>query len=630
MSSKSLVSSHTPQQRSWTVLNDTAGSFFPKLKDQNESQLSLDDVSYQDMHPVQGQTSTPVARQKNMREKIPSPAENILKKTGSKFAAANDKLQHQRILIASDHYFRLVLESYEHLKAAHYRASQEFSLAEWLHVHALLLYGKIQSVQNSMKLGNFGQHNQIDLNGDVLVFDPIATALNAIMAVEDPEVGLVYIPDANFPKANKDTMESALELQQILNGTLYDWQRSWTRVAEARIDRETRETRFATARSSSQLISAIQQATEKVGKARREGKAMASVPDLTEDDIDEQSKDSDSSFNIDISGAESGSSSLSVEEQLHILFEEARNAKDYTIRPPCDSLYSDVYPAIMPVYLQPKKLKHAAASKQKVDSKDQTLSSKIGLITNSEIGTNDGQLESLALQFSTGARSERDGVEDKGKQAIHRDNSERKSQNDRLAPEKHSNTPASVPGSEKSPCSMPRSALRKSPRLRISDVKPYQSIPSPLSFIARGSNETLVASPTSSLTLRGGHAKIQGSGESDQFVQYDSQLWQDYTKFVNALIEPDLASFSPLRSSGKGSYAWMIPVRVQKKGDLQAFHLQLPRKSIPLEDQALALILQTSSASQELFQSWHISMAIQVSLKALLTEYVESAIKARF
>lgn len=132
------------------------------------------------------------------------------------------------------------------------------------------------------------------------------------------------------------------------------------------------------------------------------------------------------------------------------------------------------------------------------------------------------------------------------------------------------------------------------------------------------------------MRLRGAHGKIGGNVELNEFIQYYSQLWQDYARFVDALTESDSASFSPLKTSEEGSYAWMIPVSVLNNGDSRSLHLQLPHKSIPLEDQALPLILQTTYASQDLLQSWHVSMVARNSLKVLLTSYVKSGIKAIF
>lgn len=237
-----------------------------------------------------------------------------------------DSLIQRKILISSEHYFRVALESYEHLRAVHYRASQNFTLAEWLHIHALLLYGRIQQVQlNLESKGNITQHNKIDLSGDIKVFSPIATILAAIGGVEDHDNGVLYIPDAFFPeRPSSDAAYSAAEMQQILNGTLYDWQRSWGRVLEARFERDSRDDKYKMTRSASDLMAAIRDTANSIESIRQRQQVIEEENEETEDYI------------IKLA---------TKERNLSQLFDEARNAKDYTLRPPCDRVYSFKNPA---------------------------------------------------------------------------------------------------------------------------------------------------------------------------------------------------------------------------------------------------------------------------------------------
>lgn len=227
----------------------------------------------------------------------------------------------------------------------------------------------------------------------------------------------MYIPDAHFPKVSKDTIESAVALQHILNGalnsTLYNCQRSWMRFIEARQSRESRGTEFAHAGSSSQLLTAIQQAVKKIGRGKQENRTVVFVPGLSDDDNPEQSKDSDSSLDSAYSGDESGASNLPEEEQSHALFEETRDAKDCTIRPPCGHLYSDVHPSLIPIYLERKTKEQEAASEQKSQAQYQMPSAKGGLITNLAIDAKDSQLEPLALKLWKGVGGTMDEGGDK-------------------------------------------------------------------------------------------------------------------------------------------------------------------------------------------------------------------------
>lgn len=237
-----------------------------------------------------------------------------------------ESLAQRKILISSEHYFRVALESYEHLRAVHYRASQNFTLAEWLHIHALLLYGRIQQVQLGLNSkGSITQHNKIDLSGDIKVFSPIASILAAIGGVEDRDNGVLYIPDAVYPeRPSSEAAYSAAEMQQILNGTLYDWQRSWGRVLEARFERDSRDVKFKMTRSASDLMTAIRDIADSIDKIRQRQQTIEEGSECNEEYI------------IKLA---------SKERNLSLLFEEARNAKDYTLRPPCDRVYNFQNPA---------------------------------------------------------------------------------------------------------------------------------------------------------------------------------------------------------------------------------------------------------------------------------------------
>lgn len=169
-----------------------------------------------------------------------------------------------QVRVTSEHYFRLVHEAWEQLRATQFKASQQFSLAEWLHVHALMLFGRIQQVNPH----DYGEANHINVDPDTQVFSPIWTALSAIGIVHDTDLCIRYIPDARVPSAQSSSSYTPKDLAHILDGTLYDWNRSWIRVAEARYERDRRHVNTSALPPSSEeeLLDAIATKSRQIGQ----------------------------------------------------------------------------------------------------------------------------------------------------------------------------------------------------------------------------------------------------------------------------------------------------------------------------------------------------------------------------
>lgn len=208
-----------------------------------------------------------------------------------------------QVRVTTEHYFRLVHESWEQLRAAQFKASQRFSLAEWLHIHALMLFGRIQQVNPR----DYGDTNNINIDPDTQVFSPIWTVLSAIGIVHDTDLCIRYIPDARVPSPESSQGYTPKDLSHILDGTLYDWNRSWIRVTEARLERERRHLNTSALPSSTEeeLLEAIATKSQQLGQRS----------------------------NIQ--------SRTMLEEELAVLIQRLRDSKDHTMRPaPRDVLES--------------------------------------------------------------------------------------------------------------------------------------------------------------------------------------------------------------------------------------------------------------------------------------------------
>ena len=641
----------------------------------------------------------------------------------------------QYILISSEHYFRLAHEAYQQLQAVHFRASLEFSLAEWLHIHALLLYGRIQAVQQaagSLRTEHdiTNQLNQIDLTGEVPVFGPIATALGAIGIVEDRGSGVVYIPDAIFPSQPSNSFDtsfgsdpltelSSLEIRQILDGTLYDWQRSWHRVLEARTERARQEVGRGMTRSSSELISAIRETTQSISQMR-----CGQMSPL----LDEESTSEDSSLETRTSDL------MSFENQLTALIEEARNARDYTIHRPCDQVYEkrirNSLLALMPmenrqtqqhVRYQPAPEAHthlpndheelARENEERVECKedeehekpvepneagedhelelteasmpsipvsidspklpvaldmDESFMNSVSSLGLAESPPHPSSISSinsagsagkvnryvttaeLESQFGSLSAKTVEGLakqpeSDEGRSAQPRycvlplpvnvhDAQDSTSPLPRNQPENPSvsNSQNSSPAAESNPTAESNSAVEPNPDLSSSPPR-TQSTPRTRSALRR--SPRLRNAPVVATDQPKPRVQI-GSGLSDatSFVQYDSQLWRGYTKFVERLQEKQLADFEPLKKSTDGSHAWVIKIRVPSRHHQSPDRrprLVMPRRSISPQDQVLALLLQTSHPRQSQVQDWHVESVADVDLPKLLSTYIQTAVNDR-
>jgi len=149
----------------------------------------------------------------------------------------------ERVLstVKTEHYFRFVELSWSRLVDAKPDITKRFSLAEWRHAHALMLYGRIEQVTFDAVGTKPAAPTRIPLPRNLRVFQPIWSVLASIGTVEDDELGVIYIPQAVLPKSQD--LQSIEDIEGLLSCCLYDWSASWEEVETKRSLRDNAEPR---------------------------------------------------------------------------------------------------------------------------------------------------------------------------------------------------------------------------------------------------------------------------------------------------------------------------------------------------------------------------------------------------
>lgn len=635
----------------------------------------------------------------------------VLKRFAANLSATSD-LVTEHILISSEQYFRLVREAYGQLQAVHYRASLNFSLAEWLHIHALLLYGRVQAIRQEIAPGGTKneQLNLIDLSGDIEVFSPIATILQAIGLVKDEEGGVLYVPDAVFPTQRPFSSDpllelSSIEIKQILDGTLYDWQRSWSRVLEARSRRDNQLLGVQMTRSSSELVDAIRETTKSISQMRKMQQ-------------------------LDYAYTTASGDIEKCEARLTSLIEEARNAKDYTIHEPSDDVYRYMHNVcslasirVPPAPRSPPPPPPACRSYSPPTPPSQQSVPKLRSLEGFPCISDDTDIpvQSPALSLELGM----DSSFAKSVISIAQDNSEQETPRSigLNAAKEYSHERIQENGFHSSHCHPSASRLTNEQSANISVCKPSTiMLPLPitelntehkqiasemssyedLSFDKHNSKETLEEATAEELvhaedlssgnisesskssatdspnkislahasrasvpvsengpkwseaaphmtpppqsvlrkssqlrnppqvlakeysgTSQKPHVQIGSVHDQGGFVQYDSQLWKGYAQFLRELSEKHLADFEPMPKKLSGRHAWILNVRRDENGHAKVW---MPRKSISVEDQVMAVLMQASHPRASLMQNWHTSAVARIDVKQLLSEFVRASV----
>ncbi len=140
--------------------------------------------------------------------------------------------------INNEGYKAFVKRAYYKLSETRPRLKYLLSLSEWLHVHMLLLYARIFECELHCYGIALPREFQIAVPEKIMVFEPIAAAMSSIGIVEEPDLGVTYIPVARWYRGkdvykphNKD------DVTEFLEWTQYDWNASWYQVEKARLER---------------------------------------------------------------------------------------------------------------------------------------------------------------------------------------------------------------------------------------------------------------------------------------------------------------------------------------------------------------------------------------------------------
>lgn len=136
-------------------------------------------------------------------------------------------VKNDGFVAAADMAYKILLEIRPRLKYL-------LSLAEWRHVHVLMLYTRVLECELAAANKVAPYEYQIALPSKVQILEPMAAVLASIGIVDDLELGVTYIPvakpivDDNYMAPNPEDVTEFLEWKQ------YDWNLSWANVLAGR------------------------------------------------------------------------------------------------------------------------------------------------------------------------------------------------------------------------------------------------------------------------------------------------------------------------------------------------------------------------------------------------------------
>ncbi|BCH36642.1 coat protein [Aspergillus lentulus partitivirus 1] len=149
----------------------------------------------------------------------------------------------ERILspFKTDKFFHFVDDSWSQFVRLKPHITERFSLEEFRHMSALMLYNRIESVKFDALGVKQPANTRIPLPRDTRVFQPIWSVLANIGIVEDNDLRAMYIPDGIVPKT--EDLSDPEDIENLIACTLYDWSTSWNDVKKARAARSKYQTR---------------------------------------------------------------------------------------------------------------------------------------------------------------------------------------------------------------------------------------------------------------------------------------------------------------------------------------------------------------------------------------------------
>eukprot|EP00980_Cylindrotheca_fusiformis_P018226 scaffold5912_cov101-Cylindrotheca_fusiformis.AAC.2 len=123
---------------------------------------------------------------------------------------------------------------------ARHRPRFEFllSLAEWRHVHVLMLYARVFNCELAAAKIDQPKDFNIYLPDDVRVLEPLGVVLGSIGIVEDKDNGVTYIPVAKPIRNKAYAPHDPNDVTTFMEWSQYKWNASW---AQAELEREERK-----------------------------------------------------------------------------------------------------------------------------------------------------------------------------------------------------------------------------------------------------------------------------------------------------------------------------------------------------------------------------------------------------
>jgi hypothetical protein len=147
------------------------------------------------------------------------------------------KKQEVHVSINNEGFLLAVEVAYQKLKEIRPRLAFLLSLAEWRHVHILMLYARIFRCEVAAAGIVQPPEFSIALPPNIQVLEPLATVLESIGIVEDTALGVVYIPVAKPVRDGAYEPHDPEDVTEFLEWTQYDWNASWERVEVEREER---------------------------------------------------------------------------------------------------------------------------------------------------------------------------------------------------------------------------------------------------------------------------------------------------------------------------------------------------------------------------------------------------------
>lgn len=164
-----------------------------------------------------------------------SKAISILQQTGVNLSTKHKKIyssvRNERFLMATDlAYYRIVRENH--------RLELLFSIAEWRHVHVLMLYARVFRCELLAESIDQPKEFSIYLPDNLQILEPLGVVLASIGVVEDREGGVSYIPVAKPLKGREYKPHDPSDVTMFMEWSQYKWNASWTQV---KVERKRRK-----------------------------------------------------------------------------------------------------------------------------------------------------------------------------------------------------------------------------------------------------------------------------------------------------------------------------------------------------------------------------------------------------